>query len=145
MSDRPLAVVLVAAVDRRVLPAVALLPQLVGSDACALHIALDAEQSYRLARDWMDLGLASLPLQVEEPSEPTLAACVRRVVEREALRRPRITVIVPEMDLGRWWQPLLHRGTGRAVAWELAGMPAVTTVVVPVRVDLPVRTARMTG
>jgi hypothetical protein len=144
-GDRPLAIVLVAAMDRRVLPAVALLPQLVGSDARALHIATDPQQSYRLARDWMDLGVSSLPLQVEEPTGDTLVASVRRVVEREARTRPRVTVIVPEMDLGRWWQPLLHRGTGRAVAWELAGLARVTTVVVPVRVDLPARTATMGG
>ena len=144
MNERPLALVLVAAVDRRVLPAVALLPQLVGSDARALHVAVDAEQSFRLARDWMELGVATLPLQVEEPDGQTVAGAVRRVVEREAAARPRITVIVPELDLGRWWQPLLHRGTGRAVAWELAGLRSVTTVIVPVRVDLPAR-ARMTG
>ncbi|MEY2477887.1 MAG: hypothetical protein QOG87_3202 [Actinomycetota bacterium] len=144
-DDRPLAVVLVAAVDRRVLPAVSLLPQLIGSDARALHIATDPEQSYRLARDWMDLGIGSLPLHVEEPMGDTLAGSVRRVIEREVRSRPRITVIVPEMDLGRWWQPLLHRGTGRAVAWELAGLQRVTTVVVPVRVDLPARTTTMGG
>lgn len=138
-DQRPLAVVLVAAVDRRMLPAVSLLPQLAGCDARALHIAMDPDQSYQLARDWMDLGIGSLPLQVEEPRHDALAAAVREVIEREAEVRPRVTVIVPEMDLGRWWQPLLHRGTGRAVAWELAGLPGVTTVVVPVRVDLPAR------
>jgi hypothetical protein len=138
-ADRPLAVVLVAAVDRRVLPAVAFLPQLVGSEAIALHIAMDVEQSYRLARDWMDLGVGTLPLRVEEPAGRTLAAAVRRFVAREAQVRPRVTVIVPEMDLGRWWQPLLHRGTGRMVAWELAGLAGVTTVVVPVRIDLDAR------
>ena len=138
-GDRPLAVVLVAAVDKRVLPALALLPQLVGSEAIALHIALDPEQSYQLARDWMDLGGGTLPLRVEEPAGRALAPAVRRVVAREARVRPRVTVIVPEMDLGRWWQPLLHRGTGRAVAWELAGLARVTTVVVPVRIDLPAR------
>ena len=131
----PLAVVLVAAADRRMLPALAFLPQLAGCDARALHVAVDPEQSHQLARDWMDLSMSGLPLQVEDPCGDTLVRCVRRVIEREASHRPRITVIVPEMDLGRWWQPLLHRGTGRAVAWELAGMRSVTTVVVPVRID----------
>ena len=141
MSDtRPLALVLVAAVDRRMLPAIALLPQLAGFDAQALHVATDAEQSHRLARDWMELGVSSLPLQIEESAGASLAATVRRVVEREVASRPGVTVIVPEMDLGRWWQPLLHRGTGRLVAWELAKLRQVTTVVVPVRVDLPART-----
>jgi hypothetical protein len=140
--DLPLAVVLVAAVDRRVLPAVAFLPQLVGTEAVALHVAMDQERSYRLARDWMDLGVGTLPLQVEEPEGRTLAAAVRGVIEREARVRPRVTVVVPEMDLGKWWQPLLHRSTGRAVAWELTGLARVTTVVVPVRVDLPARSTQ---
>jgi hypothetical protein len=140
MSDRPLAVVLVAAVDRRMLAAVSLLPQLVDCDAMALHIAVDPEQSYRLARDWMDHGVSSLPLRIEEPEEgDTLAMSVRKVIEREKQTRSRVTVIVPEMDLGRWWQALLHRGMGRAVAWELAPLRGVTTVVVPARIDLPTR------
>lgn len=149
MTDdlRPLAVVLVAAVDRRVLPALALLPQLAGCEARALHIAFDVEEAHDLARAWMDHGMARLPLQVEEPEDSeTLAAAVTRIVAREvAGGRPQITVVVPEMDLGRWWQPLLHRGTGRAVAWQLAGRRRVTTVVVPVRIDLPARSAPSWG
>jgi hypothetical protein len=139
---RPLALVLVAAPDRRMVPALAVLPQLAGCDARALHIAFDPEQAHDLARYWMDLPLTSLPLQVQEPDEDeTLAAAVRRIVKEERGSRPRITVIVPEMDLGRWWQPLLHRGTGRAVAWHLADLRGVTTLVVPVPIDLPSRSS----
>ena len=143
-GERPLAVVLVAAVDRRIIAGIGLLPQLVDCDALALHVALDAEQSYHLAREWMELGINTLPLHIEEPDGESLARTVRRVVARERAVRPRVTVIVPEMDLGRWWQALLHRGTGRAVAWELTGLHGVTTVVVPVRVDLDRPAARMT-
>ena len=42
---------------------------------------------------------------------------------------------VPEIDLGRWWQPLLHRGIGRDIAWHLHDLRQVTTVVLPVRLD----------
>lgn len=143
MTDglRPLAVVLVAAVDRRVLPALAVLPQLAGCEARALHVAVDAEEAHHLARAWMELGMAGVPLQVEEPCDgEALATAVARTIAREAAAgRPQITLIVPEMDLGRWWQPLLHRGTGRAVAWQLARLRQVTTLVVPVRIDLPAR------
>lgn len=138
--QRGLAVVLVAAVDRRVLPALSLVPQLADCDSRALHIAVDPEASHRLARDWMDLAITWLPLHIEEPGGRTLLESARRVIEREAEDRVRVTVIVPELDLGRWWQPFLHRGTGRAIAWELQALAHVTTVVVPVSIDL--RSAR---
>ena len=70
---RALTVVLVAAVDRRVLPALAFVPQLAESDVWAVHIAEDAAESHRLARDWMDLGISWPPLHVEEPAGGTLA------------------------------------------------------------------------
>ncbi|HUR49207.1 MAG TPA: hypothetical protein VMY88_06745 [Acidimicrobiales bacterium] len=130
-----LALVLVEAVDRRVLPALALTPQLSNLEPRALHIAFDFKAAQRLARDWMELAAGWVPLQIEEPTQPTLAACVRSVVEREVSERTSVTVIVPEMDLNRWWQPLLHRGTGRSIAWELHGLRSVTSVVVPVRVE----------
>ena len=135
-ANKALAIVLVAAVDRRVIPALALAPQLGDCEVQAVHIAFDVEASYRLARDWMDLGITWPSLHIEEPSGPDLPSCVREVVAREAVGRAHVTVLVPEMDLNRWWQSLLHRGTGRAIAWELHGIPNVTTAVLPVRVDL---------
>jgi hypothetical protein len=132
-----LAIVLVAGADRRVLPALAFVPQLQGAEVRAVHVALDPAAGMRIARDWMTLSLTELPLHIEEPVDASLAVTVRALVARELRARPRVTVIVPEMDLGRWWQPLLHRGTGRALAWELTSMPNVTTVVLPVRIDLP--------
>jgi hypothetical protein len=135
-ASKRLAIVLVAAVDRRVLPALALAPQLADCEVRAVHVAIDPDDSLRLARDWMDLGISWPPLHIEEPTADTLQACVRDLVEREAAARPHVTVLVPELDLNRWWQPLLHRGTGRAVAWMLHDLVNVTTAVLPVRVDL---------
>jgi hypothetical protein len=141
-APRPLALVLVAAADRRMVPALALLPQLAGCDARALHIVFDPDQAHELAQYWMDLPMTSLPLQMEEPDDgESITDAVRRVVEHELQSRPRITVIVPEMDLGRWWQALLHRSMGRAVAWQLARLRGVTTLVVPVPIELPTRSS----
>lgn len=135
-TARGLAVVLVGAVDRRMLPVLALVPQLAGCEARALHIAADPVAAQALATAWMDLGLEWLPLHIEEPGGPTLAASVRAVVERELVGRPRVTVLVPEMDLRSRWQPLLHRGAGREIAWHLHHLRRVTTVVLPVRLNL---------
>ena len=136
---RGLAIVLVGAADRRMLPALRLVHQLSFSEARALHVCTDAAAAHALATAWMELGLEWLPLHIAEPlDDEALAATVRRVVEQERCGRPAVTVLVPEMDLGRWWQPLLHRGTGRTIAWHLSGLRDVTTAVlpVPVRVDV---------
>lgn len=136
VSERGLTVLLVAALDRRVLPALTLVPMLSGADALALHIAVDREASWRLGRDWMELGVTWLPLHIEEPTSPDVVQSVYDFMAREVGVRPWVTVVIPELDLGRWWQPLVHRATGRSVAWALHDLPRVTTVVVPVRVDL---------
>ena len=129
---RGLAIVLVGAADRRMLPALRLVPQLAFSEARALHVCTDAAAAHTLATAWMELGLEWLPLHIAEPQgDEVLATTVRRVVEQELRARPAVTVLVPEMDLGRWWQPLLHRGTGRTIAWHLAGIRDVTIAVLP--------------
>jgi hypothetical protein len=134
-TERGLTVVLIGAVDRRMLPALALVPQLADSEARAVHISVDPVEAHRLATTWMDLNLDWLPLHIEEPQGETLAESVRAVIRREMEGRPRVTVLVPEIDLGRWWQPILHRGIGRDIAWHLHDLDRVTTAVLPVRVD----------
>jgi hypothetical protein len=131
-STRNLAVALVRSVDRRVLPAIGLLAQLVSSETYALHVATDAMEAGKLARTWMELEIDWLPLRIEEPSTVSLAGSVRAIVQREAASRPNVVVLIPELDLDRWWQPLLHRGTGRDIARHLHGVPHVTSVVLPV-------------
>lgn len=142
---KPLALVFVAAVDRRVLPALALAPRFSDGDVRAVHVAFDVAASNRLARDWMDLNITWPPLHIEEPTAPTLALTVRDLVLRELRGRDRVTVLIPELTINRWWQPLLHRGTGRAIAWSLADLDGVTTVVLPVAVSLPQRPHRDTS
>jgi hypothetical protein len=133
--DRGLALILVGGVDRRVVPALALATQLQEFEARAVHLAFDLDTVRRLADDWMGLGLAWLPLHVEEPAAATLADSIRSVVEREVREHSRVLVVVPELDLPRWWQPLLHRGAGRRIARHLQDMRRVSTVVLPYCVE----------
>jgi hypothetical protein len=79
----------------------------------------------------MELGLSWVPLLIEEPTGESLVGTVREVVERESEGRGRVLVIVPEMDLDKWWQTLLHRSTGRRIARALVALRRVSTVVLP--------------
>ena len=127
-----LVVVLVAEVDRRLLPSLALVQQFPLSKSRALHVGVDTDAARRLASEWMELGLDWVPLHIEEPAHDSLVESVREVIAREAARYKSVTVLVPELDLGRRWLGLLHRGTGRQIAWALSDIAGVTTAVLPV-------------
>lgn len=129
--DRGLALILVGGIDRRILPALMLAARLPELEPKALHVAIDSDESRRAANAWMELDLAWMPLHIEEPTGETLLACVQRVVATEAAHRSRVLVIVPELDLDRWWQTLLHRSTGRRIARRLSRDSRVSTLVLP--------------
>jgi|GEM_PF-5135320 hypothetical protein len=124
-------VVLVSVADRRIVPALHVVSRLGCSDSRALHVSVDAEATRKLAADWMDLGLSWLPLHIEEAAAEGVLASVRRAIEKDADGGDRVTVVVPELDVVRWWQPLLFRSRARRIAEELQPLPGVTTVIVP--------------
>jgi hypothetical protein len=129
--NRGLALLLVGEVDRRILPALTLAARLPELEPKAVHIATDPDESRQATNAWMALDLAWMPLHVEEPTAETFLACVQRVVATEAARRSRVLVIVPELDLNRWCQTLLHRSTGRRIARRLSRDSRVSTLVLP--------------
>jgi hypothetical protein len=136
VPERGLALILVGDVDRRVLPAVHLAASLPDFETKAIHVSLDQVASQQLARDWMELELSWVPLHIEEVRGESFLATVQGIVEREAAQRSRVLVIVPELDLDRWWQILLHRSRGRRIARGLHKLRHVSTVVVPYPVEL---------
>jgi hypothetical protein len=138
---RGLALILVDHLDRRSLPALSLAARLPEFEPKAVHVTVDPLESQQLANEWMELGLAWIPLHIEEPADLPFIAAVRRIVEREARNRRRVLVIVPELDLDRWWQVLLHRSRGRRIARALQPLRTVDTVVLPYPVGLGAATS----
>lgn len=126
-----LVVLLVGAVDRRLVPAVRLLARLPDTELRAVHISLDADASGQLALDWMDVGLSWLPLHIHDSRGETLEDAVRSVVAESTSDRRPVTVVVPELEIPRWWSPLLHRRSARRIARRLQALTTVTTVIVP--------------
>ena len=138
-------VVLVAAVDRRIVPALRVVTRLACTDALALHVSVDPDETRRLTADWMSVGLSWLPLFVEGAEADGLAASVREAVRRIARASPRVTVVVPEMVLEHWWQQPLHRRSARRIAVQLQSIPGVTAIVVPLPVPPAGGTRRPLG
>lgn len=128
---RHTAVVLVASVDRRLLPALRFVAQLPQTEVRALHVSEDTDQARRVAQDWMRLELAWIPLLIREPVAGDLLASIRMVVAAEAGTSDALTVVVPELELPRWWHGLVHRRRARRIARHLQEMEGVTAVVVP--------------
>ena len=122
---------LVSAADRRILPALRFVSRLAETDVRALHVSVDAEETRRLAEDWMVLDLTWLPLHIHDSATDDLAEAVREVVEREAAQTSDVIVVVPELEFTHWWHPLLHRRSARRIAQRLQALPEVTTVIVP--------------
>lgn len=129
---RHTALVLVSTIDRRILPALRFVSRLPDTDVRALHVCVDPVETRRLAREWMALGLTWLPLHIHDPAAPGLPDSLRVAILEEAQRAGGgLTVVVPELELYRWWHPLLHRRTARRIAQEMQALPRVTTVIVP--------------
>jgi len=131
------AVVLVGSLDRRIVPALRLAARLGDADVRALHVSVDPEETRRLARDWMELGLTWLPLHIRDGCSGSFLASVRRAVDEQADATGALTVILPEAEYEQWWAGLLHRRSARRIAWALRLHRRVTTVIVPSFVQPP--------
>ena len=125
------AIVLVSAADRRIVPALRFVSRLAGTEVRALHVSVDADETRRLAEDWMELDLTWLPLHIHETASDDLVVGVRRAVEEETGDAGDVIVVVPELEFTHWWHPLLHRRSARRITQQLAAVTGVTTVIVP--------------
>lgn len=132
-------VVLIGAVDRRIVPTLRFVSELPQTAARALHVSLDPVATQRLAIEWMHLGLDWLPLHIHEATGADLLASVRDAVIAETSDVDRATVVVPELDFYRWWHQLLHRRNARRIAQQLQALPGVTAVIVPFSAAPPSR------
>lgn len=123
-------VVLISAVDRRILPALRFVCRLPFAEARALHVSVDPAQTRQLARAWMTLGLAWLPLHIVDQSDGGIAATVQGALQEEG-SPDNVTIVVPELNIPRWWHRLLHRQTARHIASQLQAIDGLTAVIVP--------------
>ncbi|HEX7167873.1 MAG TPA: hypothetical protein VF230_12905 [Acidimicrobiales bacterium] len=130
-------VVLVSAVDRRIVPAIRFVSRLPLAEARALHVSVDAEVTRQFLEDWMRLDLTWLPLHVREAPSGHVANAVRAAIDEQPDRYGTVTIVVPELNVPRWWHPLLHRQDARRIAAQLQDVPGATTVIVPFTLDDP--------
>ena len=130
-------VLLVSAVDRRIVPAIRFVSRLPLAEPRALHVSVDAELTRRFLEDWVRLELTWLPLHVRDAPSGDVADAVRAAIDEASDRYDTVTIVVPELNLPRWWHPLLHRQNARHIAAQLQDLPGATTVIVPLTIGGP--------
>lgn len=124
-------VVLVSAVDRRIVPAVSFVSRLPFAEPLALHISVDPDLTRIVAARWLALDLTWLPLHIRDAEDGDIATAVAAVVDEVASDVENVTVVLPEWNSPKWWHPLLHRQSARRIAAELQAAPRITPIIVP--------------
>lgn len=98
----------------------------------AITVAVDPEETEKLARQWQAADLR-VPLRViASPYREVIGPVVKYVRERRrASPRDVVCVYVPELVVGHWWESLLHNQTGLILRTRLHFAPGVMVTSVP--------------
>jgi amino acid transporter len=103
-------------------------------EAEALFFALDPEQIEGMIAEWwdnaMDVPLAIVEAPFRDIGPPLLAEIRKRTSRGDTT----VTVVIPELVLGRWWENLLHNQTSLFIKRLLLLEPDVVVASVPVHV-----------
>lgn len=132
VPSRHTAVVLVGAVSRSVMPALAYASSLRADRLIALHVSTDPEHEERLRRDWAAHGL-DVPLTIEHSPYRDLTGSVLDFLDRLAREEPGglVTVVIPEFIVEHWYANLLHNQSALALRARLRQRPGTVVVSVP--------------
>ncbi len=101
-------------------------------DLRAIHAAVDADVSKRLATDWTRLGLSRLPLEIVECADRRVERTIAEAVFREVQAgETEVTVLVPQRQYRRAWHALLHDNTSKRITEALATIEHANVTIVP--------------
>ena len=98
----------------------------------AVHFTLDSRVSAELVAEWSRLGLARLPLDVEECEDRRLGRAVLELAaETVTDQETELTILLPRRGFATGWHRLLHDGTADRIAAAVAQLNHVSATVVP--------------
>lgn len=102
----------------------------------AVHIAVNAEESERLQRQWAEHEIPVQLVIVESPYR-TFASPVAQFIKqwREAHGSSVVTVYLPQYIVGHWWESFLHNRRARRIANQLMLVHGVSITLVPWLLD----------
>jgi amino acid transporter len=98
----------------------------------AVHFAIDDRESAKLEAEWSRLGLAQLPLDVEECEDRRLTrAALELAGETVADGQTELTILLPRRGFAAGWQRVLHDATADHIADAVGQLAHVNATVVP--------------
>lgn len=125
-------VVLVDKVDRTSARALQYARTLSPNTLRAVHIAVAPDRADILAKEWSELALASLPLDIRACPDRRINRSVLEVVsELAADGDTEVTVLIPRREYRSAWHRLLHDHTADDIAKALADVPHANVTFVP--------------
>ncbi|MEV4645977.1 APC family permease [Saccharopolyspora sp. NPDC049357] len=130
------AVVLVSAVHKPTLRALAFARATRPDTLTALTVEVDEADTHLLRSEWERLGV-DFPLEVvESPYREITRPIVHRIKElRRSGPRDLVCVYIPDYVVGHWWEGLLHNQSALRLTWRLRFEPGVAVVSVPWQLD----------
>jgi len=102
----------------------------------AIHVAVSAEESEKLQRQWQKHEIP-VPLVIIESPYRTFASPVAQFIKeyRATHGSSIVTVYLPQYIVGHWWESLLHNRRSRRIANQLMLIHGVSINLVPWLLD----------
>ena len=98
----------------------------------AVHIAVDEKHAHELSKEWSNLPLKQLSLDIRECPDRRINRTVLEVVsELAADGETEVTVLIPRREYRSAWHRLLHDHTADDIAKALADVPHANVTFVP--------------
>jgi amino acid transporter len=130
-------VVLVSRVHRGVVEALEYARSLRPQHLAALYVSYEDDDRMAMERQWEEFGLDT-PLEVVHSPYRELVDAVLLYLDELDARwdNDRITVIIPEFVVGKWWEHMLHNQSALRLKGKLLFRPGTVVTSVPYHVDV---------
>ena len=125
-------IVLIDRLDRTSARAIQYARTLSPDDLRAVHIAIDEKHADELADEWVDLPLATLPLEIRECPDRRINRTVLELCTEVANDgQTEVSVLIPRRVYRAAWHKRLHDRTADSISRTLSDVPHVNVTFVP--------------
>lgn len=135
-SDGDVAIVLVNRLQKPVIKAIDYALAAKHDKTLAVHVAVSAEESAELQRQWDEHRIPVKLVVIESPYRSYAAPVAKFIKQyREKFGSAVVTVYLPQYIVGHWWESLLHNRRSRRIAQQLMLVHGVSITLVPWLLD----------
>jgi len=125
-------VVMIGEIDRSSARALQYARSLSPDTMKAVHFATDESHAEHLMKDWTELNLERIPLEIIECSDRRMnRAALEMAAVMTGNTDVELTVLIPRREYKHLWHRLLHDRTSNSIAHTLAGLKHVNVTFVP--------------